>query len=60
MKRKVTTVLLFSLIVGMISACGKPELDNTSSQAESLDKIVGQQLKEEQGRAIECTFEILD
>lgn len=58
MKRKVTTVLFLSLIVGMMSACGKPELDNTSVQAESLDKIVRQQIKEEQGRWIECTFAI--
>lgn len=60
MKGKVTTVLLLSLIVVMISACGKPEMDNTSAQAELLDKITGQQLREEQGRSIECTFEIPD
>lgn len=30
----------------------------TSVQAESLDKIVRQQIKEEQGRWIECTFAI--
>ena len=58
MKEKVTTILLLFLIVGMISACGKPEMDNASAQAESLDKITGQQLKEDQGRLVECTFEI--
>ena len=35
-------------------------MDNISAQAESLDKITGQQLKEEQGRLVECTFEIPD
>lgn len=33
-------------------------MDNASAQAESLDKITGQQLKEDQGRLVECTFEI--
>lgn len=58
MKRKFITVLFFALIVGMISACGKPEIYNISSQIESLNNITGQQLKEEQGRVVECTFEI--
>lgn len=58
MKRKVITVLALSLMVGAITACGKPEIDDVSAQAESLNKVTGQQLKEEQGRSIECTFEI--
>lgn len=60
MKRKVITVLALSLMVGAITACGKPEIDDVSAQAESLNKVTGQQLKEEQGRSIECTFEIPD
>lgn len=60
MKGKVIIVLILSLIVGVIPACGKPETDNSSIQAEESNTITGQQLKDEQGRMIECTFAIPD
>lgn len=59
-KRKVTIIILISLIAGMISACGKPESEHTSAQAESFSQITGPQLQEDQGRRIACTFAIPD
>ena len=59
-RRKITIIILISLIAGMISACGKPESDPASVQAESFSQITGPQLQKDQGRRIECMFAIPD
>lgn len=58
MKRKAVFIMFLGLIAGAASACAEPEGSNVSAVEESLDKVSNDQLKDEQGRFVECIFEI--
>ena len=55
-KRRTACLLICGIF--LLSACAKPDGNNVSAVEESLDKVAGDQLKDEQDRFVECTFEI--
>lgn len=55
-KRRAACLLFCGIF--LLSACAEPEINQVSAEEESINKVADDQLKNEQNRFVECTFEI--